>query len=59
MTTFFAIFFVLILLNAALLSFSVVMNKRNQAGHTNDQQDAAREKVYPLDVSSSEYQKAV
>jgi hypothetical protein len=59
MTTFFAIFFVLILLNAALLTFSVVMNKRNQAGISGEQTDSAQEKVYPLDLSSPDYRKAI
>ncbi|GGD56625.1 hypothetical protein [Muriicola marianensis] len=59
MTTFFTIFFILIAVNAGLLTFSVVMNKRRQAEISGDRNDAAQEKVYPLDLSSSEYRKAI
>ena len=59
MTTFFTIFFVLIIVNAALLTFSVVINNRSQDGTSRKRSNAAREKVYPLDLSSSEYRKAI
>ncbi len=59
MTIFFTIFFVLILVNAALLTFSVLMNNRGQAGTSSERSDASREKVYPLDLTSSEYRKAI
>ncbi len=59
MTIFFTIFFVLILINAALLTFSILMNNRSQESTSRERSNAAGEKVYPLDLSSSEYRKAI
>ncbi|WP_372973602.1 hypothetical protein [Muriicola sp.] len=59
MTTFFTIFFILVAVNAGLLSFSMLMNKKRQAEVSGESNDAAQEKVYPLDLSSSEYRKAI
>ncbi len=58
MTTFFTIFFILVAVNAGLLTFSLVMNKRRQS-EVSDKGSIAQEKVYPLDLSSSEYRKAI
>jgi len=59
MTTFFTIFFVLVAVNAALLTFSLLTNKRNQADMASDRSGASNEKIYPLELSSSEYRKAI
>jgi hypothetical protein len=59
MTTFFTIFFVLVLVNAALLSFSIVTNGRRQNDFSKDKSQDSEDKVYPLDLSSSEYKKAI
>lgn len=59
MTTFFTIFFVLILVNAALLAFSLFSNKRNQTEIQGGKTQAKEEIIYPLDWASSEYRKAI
>ncbi|MEZ2414921.1 hypothetical protein ACA086_08135 [Muriicola sp. E247] len=59
MTTFFTIFFVLILVNAALLAFSLFTNKRNQTEIQGGKTQANEEIIYPLDWTSSEYRKAI
>jgi hypothetical protein len=59
MTTFFTIFFVLIVINAALLTFSVITNNRKQAEISGERSAATKEKVYPLDLSTSQYRKAI
>jgi hypothetical protein len=59
MTTFFTIFFVLVLVNAALLSFSLVTNGRRQNDFSKDESQDSKDKVYPIDLSSSEYRKAI
>ncbi len=59
MTTFFTIFFILVAVNAGLLTFSMVMNKRRQSEVSGERTDTIQEKVYPLDLSSSEYRKAI
>ncbi|NNJ89921.1 MAG: hypothetical protein HKP53_10990 [Eudoraea sp.] len=59
MTTFLTIFFVLVLINAALLSFSIVTNGRRQNNFSKDISLDSKDKVYPLDLSSSEYRKAI
>ncbi|NER10691.1 hypothetical protein SAMN06265375_102331 [Muriicola jejuensis] len=59
MTTFFTIFFILVAVNAGLLTFSMVMNKRRQSEVSGERTDTPREKIYPLDLSSSEYRKAI
>ncbi len=59
MTTFFTIFFVLVLINAALLSFSIVTNGQRQNDLSKDKSQDATDKVYPLDLSSSEFKKAI
>jgi hypothetical protein len=59
MTTFFTIFFILVLINAALLSFSIVTNGRRQNDFSKDNSQDSKDKVYPLDLSSSKYRKAI
>ena len=59
MFTFFAIFFVLILVNVALLVSSLAYNnqKINKSEREKARQPLA--KIYPFDLSSSKYEKAV
>ncbi len=59
MTTFFTIFFVLVVVNAALITFSLLTNKRKQMEMQGDQSEATKEKVYSLDWTSSKYRKAI
>jgi hypothetical protein len=59
MTTFFTIFFILVLVNAALLSFSIVTNGRRQDEFSKDKSQDSVDRIYPLDLSSSEYRKAI
>ncbi|WP_297762099.1 hypothetical protein [uncultured Muriicola sp.] len=59
MTTFFTIFFILVLVNAALLSFSIVSSGRKQNDFSKDKSQDSKDKVFPLDLSSSEYRKAI
>lgn len=59
MTTFFVIFFVLILVNAALLlhsSFYSRGSKNKVADNIDKQPDI---KVYPIDMIPSDYKKAI
>ena len=59
MTTFFTIFFVLVLINAALLSFSIVTSGRKQNNFSKDKSEDSKDNVFPLDLSTSEYKKAI
>ncbi|MGB5376943.1 hypothetical protein [Muriicola sp.] len=59
MTTFFTIFFILVLVNAALLSFSIVTNGRRQDEFSKQEPQDSKDRIYPLDLSSSEYRKAI
>lgn len=59
MTTFFTIFLILVLINAALLSFSIATNGRKQKDFSKDISDVNEHKIYPLDLSSSDYRKAI
>ncbi len=59
MTTFFVIFFVLILVNAALLFHSSFLTQgggNKEANHIDKQPDI---KVYPIDMIPSDYKKAI
>ncbi|MGB5647725.1 hypothetical protein [Muriicola sp.] len=59
MTTFFTIFFILVLVNAALLSFSIVTSGRRQDEVSKQEPQDSKDRIYPLDLSSSEYRKAI
>jgi hypothetical protein len=59
MTTFFTIFLLLVLVNVALLVFSIAASDRNSTKIPKDLSGAAQNKIYPLDLSSSDYQKAI
>ncbi len=59
MTTFFTIFLLLVLVNVALLVFSIAASDSNRTKMPKDLSGAAQNKIYPLDLSSSDYRKAI
>jgi hypothetical protein len=59
MATFFIIFFALVLINTALLSFSLVANRRKQSDIGKESSGDSGVNVYPLDLSSSDYRNAI
>jgi hypothetical protein len=59
MTTFFTIFFILVLLNAALLVFSISSSGRKSADLSKDVPEISENNIYPLDLSASDYRKAI
>ncbi|MBT8177956.1 MAG: hypothetical protein KJO94_07625 [Eudoraea sp.] len=58
MVIFFAIFFALIAVNASLLIFSA-MNTGTKFSDRKESEDAKAAKIYPLDLDTSEYKKAI
>jgi hypothetical protein len=59
MTTFFTIFFILVLVNAALLIFSIAQTGRKSENVSKDVSELPRNTVYPLDLSTPDYRKAI
>jgi len=59
MTTFFTIFLLLVLVNVALLVFSIAASDSNSSKMSKDLSGTAQNKIYPLDLSSSDYRKAI
>lgn len=58
MVIFFAILFTLIAVNATLLIFSARNSSaRNSSGKASEESEAA--KIYPLDLGTSKYKKAI
>lgn len=58
MVIFFAIFFALIAVNAFLLIFSVLNSGARSTGEK-ESQDSQAAKIYPLDLNTSKYKKAI
>ncbi len=58
MATFFVILFVLIAVNAALLLFSAT-NSDSKVNKGSAFTDSEAAKIYPLDLDSSKYKKAI
>jgi len=59
MTTFLAIFFVLVFFNAALLFFSVTSAGKKVRNLRKSISEQSLTKIYPLDLNPSEYKKAI
>ena len=59
MVTFFAIFLVLVVINASLLFFSTSKSKEKAGEMTDKLSDQKSSNIYPLDSGSSEYKKAI
>ena len=59
MVTFFAIILVLLVVNASLLIFSTT-NSKEKAGELTDKiTDEKAAEIYPLDLDTSKYKKAI
>ena len=58
MTSFFTILFIIIGVNAAMMIFSLRSNKQKTKKSSTDSR-AFTSKIYPLDLLSSKYKKAV
>jgi len=59
MTTFLAIFFVLVLFNAALLFFSVASAGQRVNKLRKSFSEQSLTKIYPLDLNPTKYKKAI
>ena len=59
MITFFAIVLVLLLVNIALLLFSTTNSKLKINNLTKSISDKSSTKIYPLDLDTSKYKKAI
>lgn len=59
MVTFFVIFFVLILVNAALLFHSSLSTRNRAAGRAKSVTEQPEIKIYPIDLLPSNYKKAI
>lgn len=59
MVTFFVIFFVLILVNAALLFHSSLSSRSRATGRAKSVAEQPEIKIYPMDLRSSSYKKAI
>lgn len=59
MITFFTILFILIGLNAIMMVFSLKGTNQRTKKTTTNVSTASASKIYPLDLVSSEYKKAV
>lgn len=59
MATFFGILFILIGINAILLVFSVNRTGQKVENSAKDISESSTAKVYPLDLLSSKYKKAI
>ena len=58
MVIFFTIFFALIAINASLLIFSA-LNSNSRSTGDKAAQDSEATKIYPLDLNTSKYKKAI
>ena len=58
MVIFFTIFFALIAVNASLLIFSALNSNTPSTGEK-ESQDAEAAKIYPLDLDTAKYKKAI
>ncbi len=58
MVIFFAIFFALIAVNASLLIFNA-LNTGNRFAGRKESEDSKAAKIYPLDLDTSKYKKAI
>lgn len=58
MVIFFTIFFALIAVNASLLIFSALNSNTRSTGEK-ESQDAEAAKIYPLDLDTAKYKKAI
>ncbi len=59
MTSFFTILFIIIGVNVLMMIFSLSNNKRKTKKPATDISDAPTSKIYPIDLISSKYKKAV
>jgi len=59
MTTFLTIFFVLILVNAALLFFSITSARQRVSKLRKSISEQSLTKIYPLDLNQTKYKKAI
>jgi hypothetical protein len=59
MTTFLTIFFALVLLNVALLFFSVTNARQRVTKLRKSISDQSLTKIYPLDLNPTKYKKAI
>jgi len=59
MTTFFTIFFILVLVNAALLIFSIAQTGSKPNDVSKDVTELSQNTIYPLDLSTPDYRKAI
>jgi hypothetical protein len=59
MITFFTIFFILILMNVVLLTFSALNASQKVARLSKRVTEHAATQIYPLELSDSKYKKAV
>ncbi len=59
MTTFFTIFFILVIVNAALLIFSIAKTGSKSTDLSKDVSELSQNTIYPLDLSTTDYRKAI
>jgi hypothetical protein len=59
MTSFFSILFIVIGINAVLMIFSLSGSGQKAKKSSSQISDASASKIYPIDLISSEYKKAV
>lgn len=59
MVTFFNILILLVAINAILLIFSVNRTKKKSASFSEQDLEKSTTKIYPIDLSSSNYKKAI
>ncbi len=59
MVTFFNILITLVVINAVLLIFSVNRTNKKSSKLTEQNLEASNTKIYPIDLSSSNYKKAI
>jgi hypothetical protein len=59
MITFFTIFFILVIVNAVLLIFSIAQTGTKSNDLSKDVSELSRNTIYPLDLSSPDYRKAI
>lgn len=59
MTTFFTILIILVCINTAMMIVSLYGTNKNSRKVSNDLPDAKISKIYPLDLTTGNYKKAV
>ncbi len=59
MVTFFAIFLVLLIINASMLLFSTTGPKEKKEDLSENLTEPKSSNIYPLDLNSSEYKEAI